>query len=239
MKRIIILVFLVITSSIFLKSDLNEKVDMNYKLMLGKEFYIYNVFMDYIEDKAYPVLQGSNYKVRYEDVFFDRNEYGYVEKLSKYGVFWVGFIPSYESVTSYKDYFLQYYIYGENKETLEDFENKMKKSEGYFVINKDIEKIGMSEEELLKYLNIKGIEEIEFKDPNYYVQKYGGEKGLTPKYSNKNMEYRDIEKKKEKTIDQFKAERVVRIITCIIFILLGVLGIIYISINKIRRRWNI
>lgn len=50
------------------------------------------------------------------------------------------------------------------------------------------------------------------------------------------MEYRDIEKKKEKTIDQFKAERVVRIITCIIFILLGVLGIIYISINKIRRR---
>ena len=158
MKRIIILVFLVITSSIFLKSDLNEKVDMNYKLMLGKEFYIYNVFMDYIEDKAYPVLQGSNYKVRYEDGFFDRNEYGYVEKLSKYGVFWVGFIPSYESVTSYKDYFLQYYIYGENKETLEDFENKMKKSEGYFVINKDIEKIGMSEEELLKYLNIKGIE---------------------------------------------------------------------------------
>mgnify|MGYP000305298320 CR=1 FL=1 len=162
MKRIIILVFLVITSSIFLKSDLNEKVDMNYKLMLGKEFYIYNVFMDYIEDKAYPVLQGSNYKVRYEDGFFDRNEYGYVEKLSKYGVFWVGFIPSYESVTSYKDYFLQYYIYGENKETLEDFENKMKKSEGYFVINKDIEKIGMSEEELLKYLNIKGIEKEEF-----------------------------------------------------------------------------
>ena len=235
MKRIIILVFLVITSSIFLKSDLNEKVDMNYKLMLGKEFYIYNVFMDYIEDKAYPVLQGSNYKVRYEDGFFDRNEYGYVEKLSKYGVFWVGFIPSYESVTSYKDYFLQYYIYGENKETLEDFENKMKKSEGYFVINKDIEKIGMSEEELLKYLNIKGIEKIKFKDPNYYVQKYGGEKNLTPKYSNKNMEYRDIEKKKEKTIDQFKAERVIRIITCIIFIFLGILGIIYVSINKIRK----
>ena len=64
----------------------------------------------------------------------------------------------------------------------------MKKSEGYFVINKDIEKIGMSEEELLKYLNIKGIEKIKFKDPNYYVQKYGGEKNLTPKYSNKNME---------------------------------------------------
>ena len=235
MKRIIILVFLVITSSIFLKSDLNEKVDMNYKLMLGKEFYIYNVFMDYIEDKAYPVLQGSNYKVRYEDGFFDRNEYGYVEKLSKYGVFWVGFIPSYESVTSRKRYFHHWYISDENKEFVEGFKNKMKNFEGYFVINKDIEKIGMSEEELLKYLNIKDIREIKFKDPNYYVQKYGGEKNLTPKYSNKNMEYRDIEKKKEKTIDQFKAERVIRIITCIIFIFLGVIGIIYVSINKIRR----
>ena len=86
-------------------------------------------------------------------------------------------------------------------------------------------------------MNIKGIEEIKFKDPNYYVQKYGGEKQLTPYYVKKEMIYRMKTKEtKGKTIAQFETERVVRIITCIIFILLGVLGIIYISINKIRRR---
>ena len=235
MGKKIFLVFVIVLSFIILKINLFDKIDMNYKLILGKEFYIYNVFLG-VEDEAYPVLQGANYKVRYEDGSFDRNEYGYVEKLSKYEDMWVGFIPSYESVTSHKNYFYENYVYDENEEIVEDFENKMKNFEGYFVINKDIEKIGMSEEELLKYLNIKDIEEIKFKDPNYYVQKYGGEKDLTPKYLNKNMEYLDIEKKKEKTIDQFKIERVIRIITCIIFIFLGIK---YLFDNKIFKTRNV
>ena len=239
MRKKIFLVFVIVLSFIILKINLFDKIDMNYKLILGKEFYIYNVFIDFMEDEAYPVLQqGANYKVRklHYEYSNDTNEYGYVEKLSKYEDMWVGFIPSYESVTSRKRYFRHWYISDENEEFVEGFKNKMKNFEGYFVINKDIEKIGMSEEELLKYLNIKDIREIKFKDPNYYVQKYGGEKDLTPKYLNKNMEYLDIEKKKEKTIDQFKIERVIRIIVCIIFIFLGIK---YLSDNKIFKTSNV
>ena len=228
MKRIIVLVFLIIISSIFLKSNLNEKIAMNYELLLGKNFRIYNVFTPYWETKADPALQQNSLNVKVK-------EYGYVEKLSRYNSLWIGYIPSYKLGTHFMGYFA---LDDDTRdETLDQFKNRMKKFEGYFVINKDIEKIGMSEEELLKYLNIKGIEEIKFKDPNYYVQKYGGEKQLTPYYVKKEMIYRMKTKEtKGKTIAQFETERVVRIITCIIFILLGVLGIIYISINKIRRR---
>ena len=55
-------------------------------------------------------------------------------------------------------------------------------------------------------------------------------------YLNKNMEYRDIEKKKVKTIDQFKIERVIRIITCIIFIFLGIK---YLFDNKFFKTRNV
>ena len=230
MKRIIILVFLIIISSIFLKSTLTEKVTMNYDLVLGKKFFVSNVFISDFGYETEIVLKGGCYKVNYKDSFIDVCEYGYVEKLSKYRELWIGYIPPYQLGTSDKGYFEEY---NERKETLDDFNKKIKKFKGYFIINKDIEKIGMSEEELVKYLKIKGIEEINFQDPNYYVQRYGSFTDLTPYYVNKNVNY-GVENKKEKTIDQFKAERVVRIIACIIFIFLGIVGIIYVSINKIR-----
>ena len=70
------------------------------------------------------------------------------------------------------------------------------KYSGYFIINENIEKMGLSEKELLTYLKIKSIEELKFKKSEYYIEKYGNEVILGPDYETKNRFNRSKWRKK-------------------------------------------
>ena len=109
------------------------------------------------------------------------------------------------------------------------------KYSGYFIINENIEKMGLSEKELLTYLKIKSIEELKFKKAEYYIEKYGNEAILAPYYDTKNR-FNSTKWGKEKTIEEFEKERKSNIINCIFIIIIGIVGIIGIVYSAFKNR---
>ena len=164
---------------------------------------------------------------KFENNATDIDEYGCVGKLYRYKNYWVGKISSDEGDSCRTDYFGQWYPHmtDGNVNLQMKIDEMQDKYSGYFIINENIEKTGLSEKELLKYLKIEKIKELKFKKAEYYIGKYGNEIILAPYYDTKNRHNRS-KWGKDKTIEQFEKERKSNIVTCIFIIIMGIIGII-------------
>lgn len=240
MKRLILysLLIIIFLTSIVLYRNIYHKVNLNSKLILGRNFYVKIEYGYDTNSKSEieVILKGKPYEVKFEKNAMGVDEYGCVGELYKYKNYWVGKISSGRGDSCRTSYFLQNYLLLADTD-LGDYElrrNIIKiqdKYSGYFIINENIEKTGLSEKELLEYLKIERIKELKFKNGGYYIEKYGNEKVLTPYYDTKNR-FNHSRWGKEKTIEQFEKERKSNIVTCIFIIIMGIIGVIGITYFK-------
>ena len=231
MRRLILyfLLIVIFLTSIVLYRNIDHKVSINSKLILGRNFYVKIEYGYDTNSKSEieVILKGKSYEVKFENNATDIDEYGCVGKLYRYKNYWVGKISSDEGDSCRTDYFGQWYPHmtDGNVNLQMKIDEMQDKYSGYFIINENIEKTGLSEKDLLKYLKIEKIKELKFKKGEYYIEKYGNEIILAPYYDTKNRHNRS-KWGKDKTIEQFEKERKSNIVTCIFIIIMGIIGII-------------
>ncbi len=231
MKRLILyfLLIVIFLTSIVLYRNIDHKVSINSKLILGRNFYVKIEYGYDTNSKSEieVILKGKSYEVKFEKNAMNVDEYGCVGKLYRYKNYWVGKISSDKGDSCRTSYFLQNYIlYTDSilgaEELMEKISEMQDKYSGYFIINENIEKTGLSEKEVLKYLKIEKIKELKFKNGEYYIGKYGNEIIISPYYDSKNVWV----KSKDQIIEEFEKERKSNIINCIFIIIVGIIGII-------------
>ena len=235
MKRLILyfILYLLVIETLFtslvLYNKVSQKVTINSKLILGRNFYVkieYG-FDTHAKSEIEVILKGKPYEVKFEKNAMNVDEYGCVGKLYRYKNYWVGKISSGEGDSCRTSYFSQNYSLLADT-NLGDYELRTNiskiqdKYSGYFIINENIEKTGLSEKELLEYLKIEKIKELKFKNGEYYIEKYGNEIIMSPYYDSKNVWV----KSKDQIIEEFEKERKSNIVTCIYIIIMGIIGII-------------
>ncbi|AMD95207.1 MULTISPECIES: hypothetical protein [Leptotrichia] len=141
---------------------LKTEYDTNGKnLKLSKSYNIIDCdFGNYL------VLHGPEYLYSFKKKDYLSYDYGVVTKLVKNGNDWIGFIRDEDKEK------IKYYMVNFSKED-EGFyrasEKKVREVHGYFIINEKEAVFNLSEEELKN----RKINKIEFKNPGYYVAKYG------------------------------------------------------------------
>ena len=222
------LLIVIFSASIVLFINIHRKVSLNSKLILGRNFYV-KIEYGYDtngESEIEVILKGKPYEVKSDNDTENIDEYGCVGKLYRYKDYWVGKISSDKGDSCRTFYFAQWYYHIiDNRNLRTKITETQDKYSGYFIINENIEKTGLSEKELLKYLKIEKIKELKFKKAEYYIEKYGNEIILAPYYDTKN-EFNSSKWGKEKTIEQFEEERKSNIVTCIFIIIIGIIGVI-------------
>ena len=230
MKRLSLYFLLIIIffTSTILCINIFSKVSINSKLILGRNFYAEIEYTSDSPDTADidVVFRGVQTLNSTERIIY----HGCLGKLYRYENYWVGKISSYKGDSCRTDYFRDVYsIYDKNNP--EDLALIMKMDEdqnkysGYFIINDNIEKMGLTEKEVLTYLKIKSIKNLKFKKAEYYIEKYGDEIILTPDYVIKNRHNDEIGER-NKTIEEFEKEKKTNIINCIFIIVVGIIGVI-------------
>ena len=116
--------------------------------------------------KGYLVLHGPEYSYSFNKRDYLSYDYGLVTKLFKKGNDWIGFIRD-ENKEETKYYTVGFPV--EEEGFFRTSGKKIEETHGYFIINEKEAVLGLSEEELKKRIKDK----IEFKNPGYYVSRYG------------------------------------------------------------------